>query len=120
MNHTQERKQNEDQLLDAYSNAVINVVEKIGPAVVQIKNLADKNSEEGQGMGSGIIITPDGFVLTNNHVIQGAKATEVTLTTGKSYSGQLIGADSATDLALLRLLDNDLPFAQLGNSDQLK
>src|SRR6266566_10009139 len=120
MNHSQPNMQNDDQLLDAYSNAVITVVDTVGPAVVQIRNLADQNGEEGQGMGSGIIITPDGFILTNNHVVQGSKATEITLITGKSYDGQLVGTDPATDLALLRLLDNGLPFAQLGNSDKLK
>src|SRR5579872_1242068 len=120
MNQTQRGRENDDQLLDAYSNTVVNVVEIIGPAVVQIKNLADKESETTHGMGSGVIITPDGFVLTNNHVVQGGKAMEVTLTTGKSYDGQLIGTDPATDLGLLRVLDNGLPFAQLGDSDRLR
>ncbi|HEV2339466.1 MAG TPA: trypsin-like peptidase domain-containing protein [Patescibacteria group bacterium] len=119
MNQKREQE-HDDQLLDAYSNAVIHVVDTVGPAVVQIKSFVSKDSREGQGIGSGIIITPDGFVLTNNHVVHGAKATEVTLTTGKSYDGQLIGTDPTTDLALLRLLDNSLPFASLGNSEKLR
>jgi S1-C subfamily serine protease len=102
--------QTDKELLDAYSNAVISVVDQVGPAVVKI---------QGQGIGSGVIITPDGFVLTNNHVVD--KSNEIQVETiGKTYKSELVGRDPATDLALLRLQDNGLPYAQLGNSDQLK
>ncbi len=111
MVHPQTGTQSDKELLDAYSNAVISVVDLVGPAVVKI---------QGVGMGSGVIITPDGFVLTNNHVIEEANKIEVVVTTGKTYKAQLVGRDPATDLALLRLLDNGLPFAELGNSETLK
>src|SRR5438552_272745 len=114
----QNNSASDKELLDAYSNAVISVVEKVGSAVVQIKN--NKKSSnfpfEGQGMGSGVIITPDGYVLTNKHVVDGGKDAEVSLTDGKSYKAEVVGADSGSDLALVRILDNSLPFAQLGNS----
>lgn len=103
--------QNDNELLDAYSRAVINVVDSVGSTVVKIQGL---------GIGSGVIITPDGFVLTNNHVVEQSKKLEVLLTTGRTYNAQLVGRDPATDLALLRLPNNNLPFADLGNSDKLK
>src|ERR1700722_13984791 len=111
----------DNELLDAYSNAVISVVEKVGPSVVQIQT--NKNvspTTQGQGLGSGVIITPDGFILTNNHVIDKAKTIEVGLTTGDSFPGQVVGTDPATDLALVRILANDLPYAELGNSEKLR
>lgn len=103
--------QSDNELLDAYSNAVINVVDNVGPAVVKI---------QGQGIGSGVIITPDGFVLTNNHVVEGQKQIEVELISGKTYSSQIVGVDPSTDLALLRLPGNGLNYAQLGDSSKLK
>jgi len=109
------------ELLDAYSNAVISVVEKVGPSVVQI--LTNKNSEQtmqGQGLGSGVIITPDGFILTNNHVIDKAKTIEVGLTTGDSFPAEIVGTDPATDLALVRILANGLSYAELGDSEKVR
>lgn len=103
--------QSDKELLDAYSNAVIDVVERVGPAVVKI---------QGHGLGSGVIITPDGFVLTNNHVIDKSEVIEVEVNAGKIFKAQLVGQDPVTDLALLRLPDNGLTFAELGNSDVLK
>ncbi|MBI4066867.1 trypsin-like peptidase domain-containing protein [Candidatus Gottesmanbacteria bacterium] len=110
MKQTQTYAQDKE-LLDAYSNAVIAVVEKVGPAVVQI---------QGQGMGSGVIVAPDGFVLTNDHVATVSKNLEIMLQDGKSYKGQVIGSDAATDLALLRILGNDLPYGELGDSDKTR
>ncbi len=122
MNTPQSKIQNDTKLLDAYSNAVIDVVDTVGPAVVQI--YVDKKSNDaafgGQGMGSGFLVTPDGFVLTNNHVVESAKDIQVMVTSGQTYNGTLVGTDPATDLALVRMLGQDLPFAQLGDSDQLK
>lgn len=111
----------DNELLDAYSNAVISVVEKVGPSVVQIqtnKNISP--ATQSQGLGSGVIITPDGFILTNNHVISNAKTIEVGLTTGELFRGQIVGTDPATDLALIRILANDLSYAELGNSEKLR
>jgi len=111
----------DNELLDAYSNAVISVVEKVGPSVVQIqtnKNISP--TAQGQGLGSGVIITPDGFILTNNHVVDKAKTIEVGLTNGDSFPGEIVGTDPATDLALVRILANDLSYAELGNSEKLR
>jgi len=112
---------NDKELLDAYSNAVIGVVDKVGPSVVQIQT--SKSSEQapvGQGLGSGVIITPDGFILTNNHVIDNADHIEVRLTTDDSFPAQIVGTDPATDLALIRILANDLLYAELGDSEKLR
>jgi S1-C subfamily serine protease len=111
----------DNELLDAYSNAVISVVEKVGPSVVQIqtnKNISP--TAQGQGLGSGVIITPDGFILTNNNVVDKAKTIEVGLTNGDSFPGEIVGTDPATDLALVRILANDLSYAELGNSEKLR
>jgi S1-C subfamily serine protease len=96
--------------LDAYSRAVIGVVDKVGPAVVSIgvKKTGRSRHERGEGAGSGVIIAPDGFVLTNNHVVENANAIEV------------VGADAATDLAVVRVGGSGLPAAQLGDSDALR
>lgn len=120
MDQSQSPYQKDNELLDAYSKAVIHVIQNVGPSVVQIKHKVNKNQPEKQGLGSGVIITPDGFVLTNNHVVEGAKELEVSLTTGKAYTADFIGQDPSTDLALIRLPDNGLPFAKLGNSEKLQ
>jgi S1-C subfamily serine protease len=120
-NHT--NLQRDEEILDAYSQAVISVVDKIGPAVVQIqtnKQRADNTRNQGVGLGSGVIITPDGYVLTNNHVIADAQQIEVTLTTGAAYDGQIVGVDPATDLALLRIMDNGLSYAELADSEHVR
>ncbi len=115
--------ENEQELLDAYSNAVIGVVEKVGPAVVSIrvkKAATSPRQPGGEGAGSGVIITPDGFVLTNNHVVEGTSAAEVSLTDGRILPAQVVGTDPATDLAILRVGANGLPSATLGDSNTLR
>lgn len=112
----------DEELLDAYSRAVISVVEKVGPAVVSIrvKKRARSRRPEGEGAGSGVIIAPDGFVLTNNHVVEGAGEVEVTLTEGNTFTAQIVGCDPATDLAVIRAGSSGLPAAELGDSDLLR
>ena len=113
---------NDKKLLDAYSKAVIDVVKKVGPAVVQIEitNAHGENPILQRCQGSGVIITPDGFILTNHHVVKDANTITARLTSRKSYVAEIIGIDPSTDLALLRILANDLPHASFGNSERLR
>jgi S1-C subfamily serine protease len=109
-------------LLDAYSTAVTGVVEKVGPAVVSIRITKHPRSRQtgGEGAGSGVIIAQDGFVLTNNHVVDTADDVTVTLTDGRSFRAEIVGRDAATDLAVLRAEADALPAAELGDSDTLR
>ncbi|HEV3484790.1 MAG TPA: trypsin-like peptidase domain-containing protein [Vicinamibacterales bacterium] len=97
-------------LLDAYSDAVIRAVERVAPAVVKI--------DVHGGGGSGVIFTPDGFLLTNNHVVDRGGPVEVTLPDGRSLRGDVVGQDAHTDLAVVRATEHSgaLPFAALGDS----
>jgi len=107
-------------LLDAYSHTVVDVVDKIGPAVVRVDTDGD-GARARRGTGSGVIISPDGLVLTNSHVAQGARAVRLTLPEGGSVEARVLGDDPHTDLALLRVTDAaTLPMARLGNSKALK
>jgi serine protease Do len=72
-----------------------------------------------QGLGSGYIISPDGYVLTNDHVAGNAKEITVTATDGKTYNAKLIGTDQVSDVALLKIEGNDFPYLKLGNSDDV-
>ena len=97
-------------LLDAYSQAVIGVVDRVGPAVV---SLGVPGPGGTRGVGSGVAITPDGYVLTNSHVVGGTRAVEVGFTDGRRAEGRVVGDDPATDLALVRVGASDLAFAAL-------
>ena len=72
------------------------------------------------GLGSGVIIRPDGYIVTNNHVIAGADVIEVTLENNKVYPAKLVGTDPATDIALIKIEGEDLPVVPIGNSDDLR
>ena len=112
----------DEELLDAYSRAVIGVVEKVGPAVVSIGTKRQMRSRGfgGEGAGSGLIIAPDGYVLTNNHVVEDAVELEVGLTDGNTYKAEIVGTDPETDLAVVRAGANGLPAAELGDSKALR
>ncbi|HWB11854.1 MAG TPA: trypsin-like peptidase domain-containing protein [Pirellulales bacterium] len=105
------------ELLDAYSRAVIGVVDSIGPAVVAV---ARRRGQESGGVGSGVLITPDGFALTNSHVVGGQERVAVTTHDGDVLEADVIGDDPATDLALLRVAARDLPAAPMGESAGLR
>jgi S1-C subfamily serine protease len=105
------------ELLDAYSQAVIGVVEQVGPAVVSI----GRSSRRGPaGAGSGVVFTPDGYVLTNAHVVAGAHQLELGFTDGSTCAAQLVGADHATDLAVVRATGRTLSHASFGCSAALR
>ncbi|MFL4985531.1 MAG: S1C family serine protease [Xanthobacteraceae bacterium] len=105
---------------DAYSEAVASVVETVGPAVVRVDR-SERDRPGRGGTGSGVVISPDGLVLTNAHVVNGARAIRLTDTEGRTTEARLLGIDPDTDLALLRAdAARSLPAAKLGNSKQLR
>ncbi|HLP16809.1 MAG TPA: trypsin-like peptidase domain-containing protein [Bacteroidota bacterium] len=120
----------ESELLDAYSKAVIDVVEKVSPSVVKIEVFSNearggnrrqqKNTPNATGTGSGVIFTPDGFILTNSHVVSTASAINVVLSDGRNLKAEIIGDDPFTDLAVIRAQGNNFPVAALGDSQSIR
>src|SRR3989454_1983401 len=102
-------------LLDAYSRVVVSVVERVGPAVVSISAGPRPGGSRSAtaGAGSGVIVAPDGYVVTNSHVVHGAGRLEATLTDGRTLGAVLVGDDPSTDLALIRVNDTGPPIAAL-------
>src|SRR6516164_4050647 len=107
-------------LLDAYSETVSQVVAQAAPAVVNIRVGNPRSPDRGQGGGSGFIITPDGFVLTNSHVVHDAQSIDVTLSDARSFPAKLVGDDPETDLAVLRIDGPNLINVPFGNSKALR
>jgi S1-C subfamily serine protease len=101
-------------LLDAYSRAVIGSVQRVGPAVVHIQVRQDR----GSGTGSGFVFTPDGFILTNSHVVHGAGLIEVSTPAGDRFQAELVGDDPDTDLAVIRG-GHEVVSVPLGSSRKL-
>jgi len=113
------------EVLDAFSAAVTSVVERVGPSVVSISARGLRERGSGAGAGSGVLFTPDGYLLTNAHVVSGAKQLGVTLTDGSTHPAELLGSDPPTDLAVVRLggdaaVEKSLPYAELGSSAGLR
>jgi S1-C subfamily serine protease len=117
----------DDEWLDAYSQAVVGAVKRVGPSVVNISTLGEVRTPRGpleaRGSGSGFIITPDGYILTNNHVVEHARQLEASLPDGRSFAVEVIGKDPATDLAVVRIqgqYGTSFPAVELGDSDRLR
>jgi len=109
------------QALDAYSRTVIAAVDRIGPAVVSIQvGASDRGAQHGGGAGSGVVITPDGYLLTNQHVVNSAVRVRSVFIDGRTVEAELIGEDIATDLAVVRALASGLPSAMVTADDPLR
>src|SRR5438034_6851171 len=118
-----------DDIMDAYSRAVIAAAEKVSPSVVYIEvqqsvrsrtGNAPRLPQEARGSGSGFMFTPDGFILTNSHVVHGAKRIEVTVSDGHKHQADLIGDDPDTDLAVIRINAPNLVPAHLGEAQKIR
>jgi S1-C subfamily serine protease len=104
--------------LDPYSAQVVNAFERVGPAVVHV--IAFDADGKPKGQGSGVIFTPDGYVLTNAHVVAGAAKLRASFTDGQTLVAAPVGEDADTDIAVLRLSGSGLPHAELGRSATLR
>jgi S1-C subfamily serine protease len=118
----------DDELLDAYSRAVVAASEKVSPAVVHVKVQKKRQARRGSGprgpvqpgAGSGFIFSPEGFILTNNHVVSDTSRIDVDLPDGRSFQADLIGNDPSTDLAVIRIYTDHLNYVTFGDSEKLK
>jgi S1-C subfamily serine protease len=112
------------ELLDGYSRTITGVVAKIAPAVVNIRvhdrHGGQRRGPDGGGSGSGFVIAPDGYILTNSHVVHGAGRLEVTLADGRVFDARLVGDDPETDLAVVRINASQLVHAKFGDSKSIR
>jgi len=113
---SQQPRRDDANLLDAYSQAVVHVVETVAPAVVSLTGRENDPS----GSGSGFLISGDGFAVTNSHVVGGRRKLRAETHDGDRLDAELVGDDPATDLAIVRLASRDLPFVALGDSAGLR
>ena len=107
-------------LLDAYSHAVSGAVARVAPAVAHVRVERDRHGRGREGSGSGFLITPDGYLVTNSHVASGAAAIEVTLPDGRTASAQIVGDDPDSDLAVLKVAASDFAWIRFGDSSGVR
>ncbi len=119
----------DDDLLDAYSRAVISAAERVSPSVVNLDVRTNPRGKQGtryplpeelRGTGSGFIFTPDGFILTNSHVVHRADKISVTLPDGRRFEGDMVGEDPDTDLAVVRINGANFLATPLGDSQRIR
>ncbi|MEM6263659.1 MAG: trypsin-like peptidase domain-containing protein [Bacteroidota bacterium] len=116
----------DDQLLDAYSKAVVKAAGEVSQSVAHIEvskpqpQGRSRRRDNGFGSGSGFVIAPDGFIVTNSHVVSDAREIRVSLPDGRSFEAQIIGDDPATDLAVIKIAEDRLSYTRFGNSAQLQ
>jgi len=113
----------EQEILDAYSNAVVSVSESVSPSVVKVEVSHAGRGRRGQeqaGSGSGFVFTPDGFILTNSHVISGARSVHAVTNEGGRYEASIVGDDPDTDLAVIRINAPSLQAVRLASSNRLR
>ena len=107
--------------LDAYSRAVITVAERLGPSVANLRVERRTRRGRAQGGGSGVVIAPDGFLLTSAHVVDGAGTGVVaSFPDGRSFDAEVVGSDPLSDLAVIRTAGGELPAAELGDAGELR
>ena len=109
-------------LLDAYSRAVTSVVEAVGPAIVSVSTGQGRagGDFEAAGAGSGFVITPDGYIVTNSHVVAQAREIQAAFVDGRKLDALVVGSDPPTDLAIIRVSGAGFPYAELGDSSALR
>lgn len=123
-----ENHQKAEDFLDAYSRSVVSVAERLNPSVISIKTVQEVKANtprgimpfEMSGSGSGVILAPDGYVLTNSHVVHNAKDLEISMPDGRVMQAEIVGEDPDNDLAVIRIPADNIQAAELGDSDSLR
>ena len=116
----QEKPATSEQAAADGSLTTTQIIKKVKPSVVGIVTYQGNNSFASSGAGSGIIMTSDGYILTNAHVVEKAVGIKVVLDNGEEYSASLIGSDTRTDIAVIKIEAQNLTYADFGNSDQVE